>query len=114
MSVARIGEPRRHHLHPDGGFNFVGPGSSLLVGHQGHGCGLFAAMATLALVLEYRKDISIKSWTSLFLYLGDRRRLPRCGREQQRKSRQEKRTEFLHERRNSKVRAQACRAEWGS
>src|ERR1700688_334502 len=112
MDIARIGEPRRHDFHFDGCCNFVGPGSSLLIGLQGHRCWLFAAMTALALVLKYGQDVSIKSWRSLFLYLGDRRRrLPRRGREQQRKSRQEKRTEFLHERRNSKVRAQTCRAE---
>jgi hypothetical protein len=119
-SVARIGKPRRHHPHLDLRRHLARPRPRLLVSHQRHRRSFPTPVATLAFVLQDRNHVFIEGrrrnrLRCLLVSLGAGEcNPPRRANHEQRKRPSQKRRQVPHERRNSSVNAQACRAECGS
>src|ERR1700723_359308 len=120
MSVPWIGKPRRHHFHINRSRYLPCPGPRLLVRNQWHRCRFAASVAALTFILQYRKHILIKGrrrdclWHFLVSPGNGAGRLPRSSDYQDEGRSREKHPGLFHERKNSKVNAQAGFAECGS
>ncbi len=66
MAKSRVGEPRRHHFALNRFGDGRRPWPGLIVGHQGHGCDLVLAVATLTVFLKNGENVLVKSWLRIF------------------------------------------------